>query len=261
MPRAAHQEANTAAGMISAMHAHAEAPLAPRPGSPPAPEPALAVDVLSVQFDGIAVLRDLSFVVDRGSEVAIIGPNGSGKTVLLRALIGAITHTGTVRWAKGTRIGYVPQKLDMERDVPIAAGDLLEARARLAGVERSAIARSVQRAGLAPDTLPQLIGTLSGGQFQRLLMASALLGEPNVLLLDELTAGVDQPGQERLNTTLDRLRRDEGVTVLLISHDLSVVYRYATHVLCLTREHRFFGVPRELLTAEMLAVAYGEPIA
>jgi len=224
-------------------------------------EPVLTVDGLSVQFDGVAVLRDLSFVVDRGSAVAIIGPNGSGKTVLLRAIIGAIPHEGTVRWAKGARIGYVPQKLDMERDVPIAAMDLLEARERLGGASRAAMARAVGRAGFPPEALPRLIGTLSGGQFQRLLMASALLGEPNVLLLDELTAGVDQPGQERLNTTLDRLRRDEGVTVLLISHDLSVVYRYATHVLCLTREHRYFGVPRELLTSEMLAEAYGEPIA
>src|SRR6185312_7886727 len=153
MPRAAHQEANTAAGMISAMHAHAEAPLAPRPGSPPAPEPALAVDGLSVQFDGIAVLRDLSFVVDRGSAVAIIGPNGSGKTVLLRALIGAITHEGTVRWPKGARIGYVPQKLDMERDVPIAAMDLLEARARLGGASRAAMARAVGRSGFPPEAL------------------------------------------------------------------------------------------------------------
>ena len=224
-------------------------------------ESVLSVENLSVQFDRIAILRDLSFAVGRGSSVAIIGPNGSGKTVLLRALIGAIPHEGTVRWAEGTRIGYVPQKLDIERDAPITAGDLLRARARVARVPSTAIGPSLARAGLSMWTLPLLIGALSGGQFQRLLMASALLGDPNVLLLDELTAGVDLPGQERLNTTLERLRGESGVTVLLISHDLSVVYRYATHVLCLTREHTCFGVAREALTAELLAEAYGEPIA
>lgn len=229
--------------------------------APAAHEPALTVDGLSVQFDGVVVLRDLSFVVDRASAVAIIGPNGSGKTVLLRAIIGAIPHGGDVRWAKGTRIGYVPQKLDMERDVPIAAMDLLRARARLARAPHDAMTRALGRAGLGTEILPQPIGTLSGGQFQRLLMTSALLGEPNVLLLDELTAGVDQPGQERLNTTLHRLRTENGVTELLISHDLSVVYRYATYVLCLTREHKCFGMPSESLTAEMLAEVYGEPIA
>ena len=221
----------------------------------------LSVENLSVQLDGIRVLRDLSFEVGRGSSVAIIGPNGSGKTVLLRALIGAIPHEGTVRWAEGTRIGYVPQKLDLERDAPITAGDLLQARARVARAPSTAIGASLARAGLSTRIIPLLIGALSGGQFQRLLMSSALLGEPNLLLLDELTAGVDLPGQERLNTALDRLRLENGVTVLLISHELSVVYRYATHVICLTREHTCFGVARKALTAELLAEAYGEPIA
>lgn len=221
----------------------------------------LAVENLSVAFDGVDVLRGLSFTVDRGSSVAIIGPNGSGKTVLLRAIIGALPHEGVVRWAEGTRIGYVPQKLDLERDVPIAAADLLASRARLAHASPAAVGRALARTGLGREVLPLHIGALSGGQFQRLLMAAALLGEPSVLLLDELTAGVDQPGQERLNSALERLRREDGATLLLISHDLSVVFRYATHVLCLTREHRCFGVPREALTAELLAEAYGEPIA
>ena len=221
----------------------------------------LTVERLSVRLDGSEVLHELSFSVQPASALAIIGPNGSGKTVLLRALIGAIPHQGTIRWREDARIGYVPQKLDIDRDAPIAAADLLAARAGLVHASPAAVARVVARAGLADEIMPRPIGTLSGGQFQRLLMASALLGDPNVLLLDELTAGVDQPGQERLNTTLDRLRREDGVTILLISHDLSIVSRYATHVLCLTREHTCFGVPREMLTTEMLARAYGEPVA
>ena len=100
---------------------------------------------------------------------------------------------------------------------------------------------------------------MSGGQFQRLLMAFALLGNPTVLLLDEPTAGVDDPGQERMNDTVRRLQT-EGVTILLISHDLSVVFRFATNVLCLTRDHTCFGIPRQVLTPAVLSQIYGEPV-
>jgi len=104
------------------------------------------------------------------------------------------------------------------------------------------------------------IGTLSGGQFQRLLVAAALVGTPTVLLLDEPTAGVDEPGQETMNETIERLRSEHGLTVLLISHDLSVVYRYATNVLCLSRKTVCFGAPRAILTPAMLEQLYGAPV-
>jgi zinc transport system ATP-binding protein len=220
---------------------------------------ALEVDHLFVRLGGMEIIRDLSLSVPVGSSLAVIGPNGSGKTVLFRALIGAIPHTGSVRWAPGTRIGYVPQKLDLERDLPVTGRDLLLARARLGSADADAVERSLARVGLAPDILDKLIGTLSGGQFQRLLMGMALIGDPTVLLLDEPTSSVDEPGQERFNDTVRRLQT-EGVTVLLISHDLSVVYRFATAVLCLSRDHTCFGIPRQVLTPEILAQVYGEPI-
>jgi zinc transport system ATP-binding protein len=220
---------------------------------------AVEVDHLSVRLGDVDILRDLSFSVPLASSLAVIGPNGSGKTLLFRALIGAIPHTGSVRWAPGTRIGYVPQKLDLERDLPMTGRDLLLARARLASAPPSMIQRALARVGLAPDVLNKLVGTLSGGQFQRLLVAFALLADPTVLLLDEPTAGVDEPGQERMNNTVRRLQT-EGVTVLLISHDLSVVFRFATNVLCLSREHTCFGIARQVLTPEILAEVYGEPV-
>ncbi|HUL02145.1 MAG TPA: ATP-binding cassette domain-containing protein, partial [Gemmatimonadales bacterium] len=103
------------------------------------PEIALTIEHLTVRLGGTEVIRDVSFSVPRGASVAVIGPNGSGKTVLFRALVGAIPHQGTVRWAPNTRIGYVPQKLDLERDLPITGADLLLARARLVGTSRQEI--------------------------------------------------------------------------------------------------------------------------
>jgi zinc transport system ATP-binding protein len=129
--------------------------------------------------------------------LAIVGPNGAGKTVLFKALIGSIAYEGDVQWAPGTRIGYVPQKLDLERGVPLTGFDFLRARASLAGQASVDLSRVMDLVGITPSVARQSIGTMSGGQFQRLLVAFALVGEPNVLLLDEPTASIDEPGQER----------------------------------------------------------------
>ena len=217
---------------------------------------ALAVEDLWVTLGGAPVLSGLSFSVALGSSLAIIGPNGAGKTVLLRALIGAVPSRGAIRWRPGTRIGYVPQKLDIARDVPLSGIDLLAAKKDVAKASEE-ISTVLERVGLALATVAKPIGTLSGGQFQRLLFAIAPLGDPNVLLLDEPTAGIDQPGQERLNELVRRVQQEQGLTVLLISHDLSIVYRYATNVLCLARDRPFFGPPREILTPELLSQVYG----
>jgi len=234
-------------------------------------ERVLEVRDLSVRFGKTLILQNLSFTVERGRALAILGPNASGKTVLFRALIGAIPYAGTVRWAEGARIGYVPQKLDLERDVPMTGLDFLRARAAL--VPRSiespqrmrqdnvaTVFRTLELVGVSRSAAEQPIGTLSGGQFQRLLVAFALVGDPNVLLLDEPTAGVDEPGQERLNELVRRLQQEQRLTVLFISHELSVVYRYATDVLCLSRDRVCVGSPKTVLTPELLHEMYGTPV-
>jgi zinc transport system ATP-binding protein len=222
--------------------------------------PVLTVEHLSIRFGKVQVLTDLSFTVESGTSLAIIGPNGSGKTVLFKALIGSIPFEGTIHWAGGVRIGYVPQKLDLERDVPITGVDLLRARAALTSGSGVQVLRALSLVDVSPAIGERPIGTLSGGQFQRLLVALALIGDPTVLLLDEPTSGIDEPGQERLNELVRRLQHDHGLTVLSISHELSVVYRYATDVLCLSKDRVCIGPPRTILTPELLHEVYGTPM-
>jgi len=220
--------------------------------------PILEVERLFVSFGKTDVVRDLSFSVEAGTSVAIIGPNGSGKTVLFKALVGALPYRGRLHWAAGARIGYVPQKLDLERDLPITGLDLLRAKVK---VTRSGedVVSAHRDVGLG-DEIGKPIGSLSGGQFQRLLVALALIGHPSVLLLDEPTAGVDEPGQERLHELVRRLHEERGLSVLLISHELSVVYRYADNVLCLSYPRANFGPPRTILTPDLLNEIYGAPV-
>jgi zinc transport system ATP-binding protein len=223
-------------------------------------EYALEVRDLSVHLGGADVVRGVSFNLPRASCLAVIGPNGAGKTVLLRALIGALPHTGKIAWAAETVLGYVPQKLDIERDLPLNGHDFLRAKAALAGSSAAMQAGALRAVGLTEAVLSTPIGNMSGGQFQRLLIAFALLGRPNVLLLDEPAAGIDAPGQAQLNEVIHGLQDTQAMTVVLVSHDLSVVYKYADHVLCLGRNGACFGPPRSALTPESLYEVYGQPL-
>ena len=199
----------------------------------------------------------MTFRVEVGTSLAIIGPNGSGKTVLLKALIGAVPAEGAIRWGPDTKIGYVPQKLDIERDLPITGLDLLRAKARVSRVPGAEIARALAAVNLATADAARAIGTLSGGQFQRLLLAFSLVGRPSVLLVDEPTAGVDEPGEEGFYDLFRNLQREERLTVLFISHELNLVYRFADNVLCLSRRRAWLGPPVAILTPERLQEIYG----
>jgi zinc transport system ATP-binding protein len=223
---------------------------------------ALEVEGLGVRLGRTPVLSGVSFAVPEGETLAIIGPNGSGKTMLFKALIGAVPAEGAVRWARGTRVGYVPQKLDIERDLPITGHDFLRAKAAVSGAGGADERRALGLVSLTPRVASQPIGTMSGGQFQRLLLAFALMGRPTVLLFDEPTAGVDEPGEEGLYTMIRRLQQAERLTLLLISHELALVYQHADRVLCLSAGHRtaFFGSPVDVLTPERLRGAYGAPM-
>jgi len=220
------------------------------------PVPVLSVRKLSVSFGQRTVLEDLTFDVARGENLAIIGPNGAGKTVLLRALLNQLPYEGAIEWAPETKLGYVPQAIAADLQLPLQVGDLLAAKARLLKLPDKAVREAATIVDLGAELLATRIGVLSGGQFQKALITFALLGDPNVLLVDEPTASLDELAQEHIYELLEKLRLERNLTVLLVSHDLSVVYQFATKVLCLSKGRPCFGSPRDILTPDNLAAVY-----
>ncbi len=222
----------------------------------------LAVENLTVTLDDVAILHDVSFSVSQGEALAVIGPNGAGKTVLFRALLGLLGHEGLVRWRPGVRIGYVPQRFAMERSAPITAMEFCLLKSpRFWRPEATFIRRvhdEIALMGLDRNILQKNLGELSGGQTQRLLIAWAMLQKPDVLLLDEPTAGVDSGFEDTIYSLIRRVQTERGMTILLISHDLSVVYRYAQKVVCLNKSIVCQGPPVEALNPEALTILYGD---
>jgi zinc transport system ATP-binding protein len=219
----------------------------------------LSVRNLTVNLEGRRILAGLSFEIHAGDMLAVIGPNGSGKTVLLRTLLHMLPYQGNIQWRHGARIGYVPQRVAADRQLPLNVNDLLNAKAHFLKLSQAEVERVASVTNLTAELLYTNIGILSGGQFQKVLIAVALLGQPNVILFDEPTASLDELTEERVYELLHLLKEEHGITVVLVSHDLSVVYRYATMVLCIGKAAACFGPPKEVLTPEALEALYSAP--
>ncbi|MEW9918506.1 metal ABC transporter ATP-binding protein [Marimonas sp. MJW-29] len=200
------------------------------------------------------VLRDVTFSIDRGEIVTIVGPNGSGKSSLLRALIGALKPVaGTVTRARGLKIGYVPQKLQIDATLPLPVRRFLNLPHRRKPEE---IGRALRRAGVA-DLADAQMAQLSGGQFQRVLLARALLGRPDILILDEATQGLDQPGAASFYRQIEEVRQEMGLAVLMVSHDLHVVMAASDRVLCLNGHVCCEGTPDVVAGAPEYRALFG----
>lgn len=219
-------------------------------------ETLLQVSDLEVTLDGQVVVENLTFTVTRGEIMTILGPNGAGKTVLLRALIGTVPYQGSITWRKGIRVGYVPQRLPYIRNMPLSVADFFTLK-RDAGPDVEGMLHTV---GLGPEVATQRIGDLSSGQFQRVLIAWALAGDPHVLLFDEPTTGVDIRGEETVYALLARLHDERNLTMLIVTHDLAVVHRLSSTVLCLNRQPVCHGPPLSTLTPENLQRLYGTEV-
>jgi ABC-type Mn2+/Zn2+ transport system ATPase subunit len=223
-------------------------------------------------FDGQPVLRGVNLKVPHGQLVALIGPNGSGKTTLLRCLLGLQKiSSGEIKLFGETdlkkalpRVGYVPQRLALDRSFILSVREFLALRLRQTrnwfwqSHQRTdaLICASLAEIGVEP-LLDRPLAQLSGGQIQRVLIAFSLLSGPELLLLDEPTAGVDSPGEETFYELIANIQKRRHLTVILVSHDLSMVYRHAARVFALNGVICCEGTPEEIMNADSLKQAYG----
>ena len=219
----------------------------------------LKVKNLNVKLDNKKIIENLSFELKKGDVLTILGPNGAGKTVLLKTLLEILPYQGEIIWEKGIKIGYVPQRLPFIKDTPISIEEFF----KLKEISREEIKEILNAVGFEKN--PALfqksgIGELSSGQFQRILIAWALVKNPEVLLFDEPTTGIDIAGEKTIYALLTELKKERNLTILLVTHDLSVVYKFSDYVICLNKCPICQGVPKEVLVPEILQKLYGQEV-
>mmetsp|Transcript_22457 Transcript_22457/g.36300 ORF Transcript_22457/g.36300 Transcript_22457/m.36300 type:complete len:244 (-) Transcript_22457:9287-10018(-) len=214
----------------------------------------ISVNGLSVAYGANTVLSNVALHLEPGEIVTIVGPNGSGKTSLLRAIIGAAAPTrGQIDLKPGLKIGYVPQRLHIDQTLPMTVERFMRLTDR---VSRATSQAALDAAGV-PDLLKRQMSQLSGGQFQRVLLARALINRPDVLLLDEATQGLDQPGSAAFYRQIEAVRNDTGCAVLMISHDLHVVMSASDRVICLNGHVCCEGTPAVVASAPEYRALFG----
>jgi zinc transport system ATP-binding protein len=215
----------------------------------------LSTHGLTIRYDGQVALSDVDFEISKGEIVTIVGPNGSGKSTFLRAIIGAITPSkGTVRKKDGLKIGYVPQKLQIDPTLPLSVKRFMSLPV---WQKKSDITDALKQAGVAELGMRQL-SDLSGGQFQRVLLARALLNKPELLILDEATQGLDQLGAASFYRQIEQLRQTLGCAILMVSHELHVVMSASDRVVCLNGHVCCHGTPELVASAPEYRALFGK---
>lgn len=214
-------------------------------------ENVISVGDLSVSYGSVEVLDNITLDVKKGEFLCVLGPNGGGKTTLIGAILGFIPHTlGKIEIAKNEIISYVPQTAAVEREFPISVLDTvlsahlkrgLHPFKRYSKEEKTAAKNALSKVGLEGFENRQ-IGELSGGEFQRLLLARAICANPTLLLLDEPTANVDPAAREEIFKTLKKLN-DDGVTIITVTHDLSAALNFCSRSVFINRHVLFDGAP------------------
>jgi zinc transport system ATP-binding protein len=225
--------------------------------------PAVILENVTVVLGGRAALENLSAEIEAGCLTAVMGPNGAGKTTLLHAILGLIPYRGRILFGaahreKRPRLGFVPQRLDLDRGSPLTVRDFLTAvqtnRPLWTGISRDS-QKSTQAAlrRIGVESILNLpMGKISGGEIQRVLLAQALLRNPEILLLDEPAAAVDMSGEELFCDVLDEVQKELNITTILVSHDLAIVSTHARNVICLNRRIICSGPVATVMTADNL---------
>jgi zinc transport system ATP-binding protein len=227
---------------------------------------------LWVRLGGTDILKGVGAEIARGKITALIGLNGSGKTTLLKALLKEIPYTGEIEFHCGhdhrrptpQHVGYVPQKLRIDANLPLTVRDLLalalQRRPLFLGVSRRVeklIGELLDQVGAPRRLLDCYVEKISGGELQRVLLGLAIQPEPELLLLDEPAAGIDSASQGPFYGLIDRLNQQHGVTVLLVSHDLSMVGKHAHEVICLRQGRIECHGPPDHITPEAMRQTFG----
>ena len=214
----------------------------------------LKVSNLNVEMQKQIILGNLNFEIPRGSNVAIVGPNGAGKTMLFRTLLNLIPYRGKIQWNGKVKIGYVPQNISV-KDIPISVEEFLAYR------DGSDVAEALSAVRLGEKGFHnRSLNVLSGGQLRRVLIAWALIDNPNVLLLDEPTVGVDIGSEESIFVMLNELRKRTNITMLLITHDIHLVKEYTELLLGLNKCMTYFGDAKQIAEPLLQQRIYGETI-
>jgi len=209
---------------------------------------------ISVAFGNRRVLSDISLTLQPGKILTLLGPNGAGKSTLVRVVLGLVPPTsGTLTREPGLRIGYVPQKLHLDATMPLTVSRFMRLKP---GVKRDDILPALKRVQAA-HLLDQPMQKLSGGENQRVLLARALMNNPQLLVLDEPTQGVDVNGQLALYNLIDNLRCELGCAVLMVSHDLHLVMAKTDEVLCLNQHICCSGSPEVVSTHPEFIAMFG----
>jgi zinc transport system ATP-binding protein len=238
--------------------------------------PVIELDGVSFSYGAVRTVDDVSLAVQPGDVLGIIGPNGSGKTTLLRLMLGlAVPQEGVVRlfgappaalrdWR---RLGYVPQRTTLDASLPITVREVvgtglvptLGIWRRPGNPGRERVREVLELVGM--DTLAGArIGALSAGQQQRVLIARALVGDPELLVLDEPTGGIDPRAQTSFYALLRHLNRERGVTLILVSHDTGVIAHEVNRLACMNRRLLFCGRPEDALSDVTLTALYGSSV-
>ena len=214
----------------------------------------LKVSNLGVKLQNQILLDHINFNVSRGTTLAILGPNGAGKTVLLKTLLNLVPHTGSVEWTGKVKIGYVPQYVSVS-DVPMSVREFLSMG------NGTDLEHSLDRVRLTDKSiLNKRLGVLSGGQLRRVLIAWALNDNPNVLLLDEPTTGVDMDSEEPIYLMLNEIKKTQKITIFLITHNIHIVQEYADDLLAINKCITYCGPAAEIAKPDIQRQIYGETV-
>ncbi len=212
---------------------------------------------LSVQYGSKLILQNINLSLADGEIVTIVGPNGSGKTTLFKAIIGtAPINTGTLKIRPNLKIGYVPQQLIIDKTLPITVERFLKVAQK---TNVKTLANAMNLVG-TEDLLTFQMNNLSGGELQRVLLARALIAQPDVLLLDEATRGLDQPGVATFYRMVDGIRKNTNCAVLMISHDLHVVMGASDRVICLNSHICCEGAPNSVASSPEYQALFGSDV-